>query len=41
MDAEHVVLVNVVGDIKPSQIAALGESLKIRQLKEAGEAVKK
>ena len=41
MDAEHVVLVNVVGDIKPSQIAALGESLKIKQLKEAGEAVKK
>ena len=41
MDAEHVVLVNVVGDIKPDQVAALGESLKIRHLKEAGEAIKK
>ena len=41
MDAEHVVLVNVVGDIKPEQVAALGESLKIRHLKEAGEAIKK
>ena len=41
IDSEHVVLVNVVGDIKPDQIASLGESLKIRQLKEAGEAIKK
>ena len=41
IDSEHVVLVNVVGDIKPDQVAALGESLKIRQLKEAGEAAKK
>lgn len=41
IDPEHVVLVNVVGDIKPEQIAALGESLKIRHLKEAGEVIKK
>lgn len=41
VDKEHLVLANVVGDIKPSQIAALGESLHIHQLKEAGEALKK
>ena len=41
MDSEHVVLVNLVGDIKPDQVASLGESLKIKQLKEAGEAIKK
>jgi CMP-2-keto-3-deoxyoctulosonic acid synthetase len=41
IDDEHVVLVNVVGDIKPDQVAALGESLKIPHLKEVGEAIKK
>jgi hypothetical protein len=40
-DAEHVVLANVVGDIKPEQVAALGESLNIKSLKEAGDALKK
>ena len=41
VDAKHVVLVNVVGDIRPEQIAALGESLNINPLKEIGSAVKK
>jgi hypothetical protein len=41
MDPEHVVLANVVGDIKPSQVAAIGESLHIQPLKEAGDAIKK
>jgi hypothetical protein len=40
-DAERVVLANVVGDIKPEQVAALGESLNIKSLKEAGDALKK
>lgn len=40
-DDQHVVLANVVGDIKPEQVAALGESLKIKSLQEAGEALKK
>jgi hypothetical protein len=41
IDPKNVVLVNVVGDIRPEQIAALGESLHIKQLKEIGVAVKK
>jgi len=41
VDKEHVVLVNVVGDIKPEQIVALGESLNIQPLKELGAAGKK
>lgn len=41
MDPQNVVLVNVVGDIRPEQIAALGESLNINPLKEIGAAVKK
>ena len=41
MDSENLVLVNVVGDIKPDQVAALGESLNIKPLKEIGGAIKK
>ena len=41
VDANHLVLVNIVGDIKPEQIAALGERLNIKPLKEIGEANKK
>lgn len=41
MDQKNVVLVNVVGDIRPEQIAALGESLNIKPLKEIGGAIKK
>jgi len=32
--------VNVVGDIRPEQITALGESLNIKPLKELGGAIK-
>ena len=38
VDPQHVVLVNVVGDIRPEQIAALGESLNINPLKKIGAA---
>lgn len=41
VDSKHVVLVNVVGDIRPEQIAALGESLNLNPLKEIGAAAKK
>jgi len=41
IDSKNIVLVNVVGDIKPEQIAALGESLNIKPLKEIGSAIKK
>jgi len=41
VDAKHVVLVNVVGDIRPDQIAALGESLDINPLKVIKGATKK
>lgn len=41
IDAKSVVLVNIVGDIRPEQIAALGESLNIKPLKEIGGAIKK
>jgi Domain of unknown function (DUF4252) len=41
IDPKNVVLVNVVGDIKPEQVAALGESLNIKPLKDAGAAIKK
>ncbi len=41
VDPKNVVLVNVVGDIRPEQIAALGEKLDIKPLKEIGDAVKK
>ena len=40
VDKEHVVLVNVVGDIKPEQIVALGEALNVNPLKEIGAAGK-
>jgi len=40
-DDKNLVLVNIVGDIKPEQVAALGESLNIEPLKEAGAAIKK
>ena len=40
IDRENIVLVNVVGDIRPEQIAALGEKLNIQPLKKIGEAVK-
>ena len=40
IEQKNVVLVNVVGDIRPEQIAALGESLNIKPLKEIGSAVK-
>ena len=39
-DEKNVVFVNIVGDIKPEQVAALGESLNIEPLKEAGAAFK-
>jgi hypothetical protein len=41
VDREHMVLVNVVGDIRPDQIAALGESLNIEPLKKFRAAGKK
>jgi hypothetical protein len=41
IDPKNVVLVNVVGEIRPEQIAALGESLNIKPLKEIGSAIKK
>lgn len=37
----EAVLINIVGDIKPAQISALGEALNLDALKKAGEAVKK
>ena len=39
-DGKDVVLVNIVGDIRPDQIAALGESLNIKPLKDIGKAIK-
>jgi Domain of unknown function (DUF4252) len=41
IDTKNIVLVNIVGDIRPEQIAALGESLNIQPLKEIGAAIKK
>ena len=41
MDPQNMVLVNVVGDIRPEQISALGESLNIKPLKDIGGAFKK
>ena len=41
IDEEHIVLVNIVGDIKPEQITALGEKLNIKPLKEIGGAINK
>ena len=41
IERKNVVLVNVVGDIRPDQITALGDSLNIKPLKEIGESIKK
>jgi hypothetical protein len=41
IDPKNAVLVNDVGDIRPEQIVALGESLNIKPLKEIGGAIKK
>jgi hypothetical protein len=41
IEAEHVVLVNIVGDIKPEQVTAIGEKLNIKPLKEIGGAIEK
>jgi len=38
---QEAVLINIVGDLKPEQIAALGDALSIDPLKKAGSAVKK
>ena len=38
---KEVVLINVVGDIKPEQVAALGDKLNIKPLKDAADAIKK
>ena len=37
----EAVLINLVGDIKPEQIAAVGEALNIEPLKQAGGLIKK
>ena len=37
---EQVVLINIVGDIRPGQVAALGEKLDIKPLKDIGAALK-
>jgi Domain of unknown function (DUF4252) len=36
----EVVLINIVGDIRPEQVAALGEKLNVKPLKEIGAALK-
>ena len=38
---DGVVLVNIVGDIKPEQVAAIGEALNIKPLEKIGETLKK
>jgi Domain of unknown function (DUF4252) len=37
---DSVVLVNIVGDIRPDQVAALGDKLDIKPLKDVGAALK-
>lgn len=37
---DEVVLINIVGDIRPEQVAVLGEKLDIKPLKEIGAALK-
>ena len=37
---EQVVLVNIVGDIRPDQLAALGDKLNLKPLKDVGAALK-
>jgi hypothetical protein len=41
VESKNAVFVNLVGDIKPDQVAALGESLNIKPLKDIGSAIKK
>jgi hypothetical protein len=36
----QIVLINIVGDIQPEQVAALGEKLNIKPLKDIGAALK-
>jgi hypothetical protein len=38
---EHAVFVNVVGEIKPEQLALLGDKLHIDPLKKIGQAAEK
>jgi len=38
---DEAVLINIVGDIKPEQVSALGNGLDIKPLKKVGEALKK
>jgi Domain of unknown function (DUF4252) len=38
---DQVVLINIVGDIRPEQVAALGEKLDIEPLKDVGAVLKK
>lgn len=40
IDRQNAVFVNVVGDIRPEQISALGEKLNLQPLKKIGEATK-
>lgn len=40
VDPKNIVLANVVGDIRPEQIAALGEQLDIQSLKDIKQVVK-
>ena len=37
---DQVVLINIVGDIRPEQVAALGDKLDIKPLKDVGAALK-
>jgi len=37
---DEVVLINIVGDIQPGQVATLGEKLDIKPLKDIGAALK-
>jgi len=37
---DSVVLINIVGDIRPEQVAALGDKLNIKPLKDVGAALK-
>ena len=38
---KEAVLINIVGDIKPEQVAAVGKALNIDALKKAGDSIKK
>ena len=41
MDPKNAVLVNIVGDINPSEVAALAETLDIKPLKDVAKEIKK